>query len=221
MKSEKINEWIKTSHENAVEKGFYEKCTSCSGKGKAPGFPDGNIKCFDCNNGLYCDIGEALFKIIEEIGEAGKAWRKQRFAFFDNVEMLKKDLDENKIDSVWKLYFEESIKDTFEDEIADTFIRLFDLCGYLKIGLKKVDNNDLGIEKSNSVYYQLSESIKYLSRGFLNMDIIEKCLNSFFTEMILFCKKQKIDIETHINLKMAYNKTRPYKQEIKNDRKNI
>jgi NTP pyrophosphatase (non-canonical NTP hydrolase) len=49
-----------------------------------------------------------------------------------------------------------NIKDTFEDEIADVFIRLFDLCGYMDI-----------------------------------------------------------DIEKHIQAKMQYNKTRPYKHDKK------
>lgn len=32
--------------------------------------------------------------------------------------------------------FETDIKDTFEDEIADCFIRLFDLCGRYKIDIE-------------------------------------------------------------------------------------
>ena len=31
--------------------------------------------------------------------------------------------------------FEEKFKDKFQDEIADTFIRLLDLCGYLNINI--------------------------------------------------------------------------------------
>jgi len=50
----------------------------------------------------------------------------------------------------------EYVKDTFEDELADTIIRILDLCGYLGI-----------------------------------------------------------DIDEHINLKMAYNRERPYKHNKK------
>jgi NTP pyrophosphatase (non-canonical NTP hydrolase) len=37
----------------------------------------------------------------------------------------------------WKHKFEENVKSSFEDEVADVAIRLFDLCGGLKIDLEK------------------------------------------------------------------------------------
>lgn len=35
------------------------------------------------------------------------------------------------------MYFKENIKDTFEDELADTVIRILDLCGARGIDLEK------------------------------------------------------------------------------------
>ena len=74
------------------------------------------------------NIGEKLMLIVSEIGEAMEAHRKGKFAD-DHRTVIE---DNNFLKS-----FEEYIKDTFEDEIADTFIRLLDLCAYMKIDIEK------------------------------------------------------------------------------------
>ena len=56
------------------------------------------------------NVGEMLMLIVSELGEAIEAHRKHRFGLCQ--------------------------KDTFEDEIADTFIRLCDLCGGLDIDVQ-------------------------------------------------------------------------------------
>ncbi len=57
------------------------------------------------------NVGEMLMLIVSELGEAIEAHRKRKFGIGE--------------------------KDTFEDELADTTIRLFDLCGGLGIDLEK------------------------------------------------------------------------------------
>ncbi len=57
------------------------------------------------------NVGEMLMLVVSELGEAIEAHRRS--------------------------YFGMEQKDTFEDEIADTVIRLFDLCGGLGIDLEK------------------------------------------------------------------------------------
>lgn len=57
------------------------------------------------------NIGEMLMLVVSELGEAIEAHRAGNFGI--------------------------GMKDTFEDEIADTVIRLFDLCGGLGINLEK------------------------------------------------------------------------------------
>ena len=42
-----------------------------------------------------------------------------------------------KTNEPFKQSFENNSQDTFEDEIADSFIRLFDLCGGLGIDIEK------------------------------------------------------------------------------------
>lgn len=78
------------------------------------------------------DVGTLLMLIVSELGEALEADRKgKRFnkVFYDDDKknhnyILKSEL------------FEKHIKDTFEDEIADVFIRLVDLAAGLNIDLE-------------------------------------------------------------------------------------
>lgn len=68
--------------------------------------------------------------IHSEVSEAFEAFRKDRL--FDNS--LKKELKSSKKD--WKEKFETNVKDTMEDEIADSIIRLLDMCGKLDIDIE-------------------------------------------------------------------------------------
>ena len=78
------------------------------------------------------EIGTLLMLIVSELGEALEAHRKDRFADLETFdrELLKGE----SFKEIHKRY----LKDTFEDEIADTFIRLFDLCGGLNIAIEDI-----------------------------------------------------------------------------------
>jgi NTP pyrophosphatase (non-canonical NTP hydrolase) len=56
-------------------------------------------------------VAQLLMLIVSELGEACEASRKELHGY--------------------------EVKDTFEDEIADVFIRLFDLCGFLGLDIGK------------------------------------------------------------------------------------
>lgn len=68
------------------------------------------------------NVGEMLMLVTSELGEAMEAHRKGIFANLEAYE----EFSEN---------FEDAIKDTFEDEIADSVIRLLDMCGGLGIDI--------------------------------------------------------------------------------------
>lgn len=68
------------------------------------------------------NVGEMLMLIVSELGEAIEAHRSG------------------------KMGLEE--KDTFEDEIADTMIRIFDMCGGLGIDLEKQIEWKMAFNKS-------------------------------------------------------------------------
>jgi NTP pyrophosphatase (non-canonical NTP hydrolase) len=71
------------------------------------------------------NIGEMLCLIHSEVSEALEADRKNKHAdlsAFNNRE------DERQTDIEFQVDFQELIKDTFEDEMADIVIRVLDLC---------------------------------------------------------------------------------------------
>lgn len=104
------------SHQNAKDKGFWDK---------------------------ERNIGELLMLITSELAEALEAHRKNRMTKGYDIQMMQdfdidiydEDHGEWRTSDDFKAEFEENVKDTFEDEIADVFIRLGDLCGGLGINI--------------------------------------------------------------------------------------
>lgn len=78
------------------------------------------------------NVGEMLMLIVSELGEALEAHRKEKHTTWNNFvgDALQSPLHVKEV-------FEKDVKDTFEDEIADVFIRLGDLCGGLGIDIEK------------------------------------------------------------------------------------
>jgi NTP pyrophosphatase (non-canonical NTP hydrolase) len=109
------------------------------------------------------------------------------------------------------IIFKAQIKDTFEDEIADTAIRIFDFCGWYGIELgtiKKIQTKPRGQYDSDLVYLD-----KVITSTF---DLTDKERISMSFRYLLgalesIAEVYEFDLEQHIVLKMAYNKTRGHK----------
>lgn len=208
-----IKELIKEVHGNAVAKGFYD-CPKCEGKGyievdRGYKYPDRD-DCELCENtGIdpNKNIGELLMLIVSELGEALEAHRCGRFA------RLAKYEQEISINVPLDYTFERMIKDTFEDEIADVFIRLFDLCGYLGID-NLYSQDDIYVDHGNigNLLLRCTTFICAIFHVYTwdkkRLDIeISRTVNYLFW----LCEIWEIPIEKHIKAKMAYNRTRPHK----------
>lgn len=106
-----INETIAAAHKTATEKGFWDK-------------PNWNL-------------GEKLMLITSELGEALEA---DRTGIKANREEFDKFLSGNgnsiPDEESYVTNFKSHIKDSFEDEMADAVIRLFDLAGKMNIDLE-------------------------------------------------------------------------------------
>jgi len=76
------------------------------------------------------NIGELLMLVVSELGEALEAHRCGRMCG-DDIQLFYHAFNTDNKD------YENNIRGTFEEEIADTFIRLADLCGYLNIDIEK------------------------------------------------------------------------------------
>lgn len=100
-----IKEVCKSAYQTAKEKGFHDK---------------------------PINIGEKLMLITSELGEAleahrnGKVMKIEKVAFDGIVVVGRRNTDTDTEESFVR-EFPEHIKDTFEDELADACIRLFDL----------------------------------------------------------------------------------------------
>lgn len=97
------------------------------------------------------ELPELLMLIVSELSEALEADRKNKWASVEPGFMVSCLEVFNAID------FETFVKDTVEDEIADTFIRLADLCGYYNIDIEahiaaKMKYNETRPIKHNKLY---------------------------------------------------------------------
>ena len=78
------------------------------------------------------NIGEMLALIHSEVSEALEADRKDNYAEFGTYRCNKQGTDPS-----FKREFEDSVKNTFEDELADIIIRVMDLAAYKGINLEE------------------------------------------------------------------------------------
>jgi NTP pyrophosphatase (non-canonical NTP hydrolase) len=77
-------------------------------------------------------IPEKLMLIVSEISEAMEADRKAKFA----GTFVKRHRKEFKDDEEYRVWFATEVKDTFEDELADACIRIFDLANYMGVDIE-------------------------------------------------------------------------------------
>jgi NTP pyrophosphatase (non-canonical NTP hydrolase) len=107
-----INNLIELSHSTAKEKGFWDS---------------------------ERNIPELLMLVVSELSEGLEALRKGHMSNHDTVSSLYNSYLEEPYPmdaETFKTEFQNHVKNSFEDEIADTVIRLFDLCGGLGIDLE-------------------------------------------------------------------------------------
>jgi NTP pyrophosphatase (non-canonical NTP hydrolase) len=109
-----LNKLAKEIHENAKNKGFYDK---------------------------KVEIPESLCLIHSEVSEALEAVRVSKFSKMKETDFYY--TEKNKFESLAKEsqkktidIFVDKCKNTFEDELADVIIRVLDLCGSRNIDIE-------------------------------------------------------------------------------------
>jgi len=103
-----INELAKQIHQNAIAKGFYEN---------------------------EINIGEKLCLVHSEVSEALEAVRKDHYTDLNkewHIARFSKMDDDVCFINEFELY----VKNSFEDELADTIIRVLDLSAYKNIDIE-------------------------------------------------------------------------------------
>lgn len=126
-----ITELVHASHKNATDKGFYENEMFTIGAFKI--LKENNLINKDADklintNFINTVISSKLMLVVSELGEALEALRNRNLCKIERIP------DTVEVNNDMFLQF---VKDTFEDEIADVFIRLFDLCGFMQIDIER------------------------------------------------------------------------------------
>ena len=104
--------------------------------------------------------------------------------------------------------FEQYIKDTVEDELADACIRIFDLAGLRNINLWVDDLYGKAVAEDKS----FTENIYTIcQKVLLYNNSLRICLNNTLKQIFRLAQILNIDLYKHIELKMEYNKHRKYK----------
>ena len=136
------------------------------------------------------NLARSVMLIVSEIGEAMDADRRGRIG---EVSEATRYINNESSDE----FFEAVIKNTFWDEIADIFIRIFDLMGHENMPFIQGD-----IPRSRGLYEDLR---------LLTLAVSSGCVTKALHRLQALCADQGIDIEPFILAKMKYNENRPYK----------
>jgi hypothetical protein len=224
-----VKELIKVHHGAMVDKGFYD-CVDCE-KGKIfihgdtqMGEPDimSERDCTTCGGTAInpnINIGQSIMLIVTELSEAVESDRVRNFCDFNGASYLNLDnmyppSHKNSYFNSYEIYkemFEKYVKDTFEDEFADTTLRIFDLCGYLEI----VPNEVRGVVnwRTDNVadrIRQISKKVLDLNPDYIDLDF-KTGLGFVLLYINNFCELHNIDLEKHRDAKINYNLTREHK----------
>lgn len=150
-----------------------------------------------------------VMMIVSELGECVNAERKGKYA--DRL-MFEKNSDTPQInpEGHWKFCFETFIKDTVEDELADSVIRMLDLA----------KDKGFNIEYSYDYFKDVMDEKDrfeklpmFTSKIFVLVLVLSYNSNLRLAILLSFVLAQHlgIDLLWHIQQKMKYNEMRPYK----------
>lgn len=97
-------------HEYAINKGFWDK---------------------------ERETGTLLMLCVSELAEAMEADRINRYARLIDFDLCMCGVLDEDFEDQFIIHFRDKIKDSMEDELADTIIRILDLCGAKGIDIEK------------------------------------------------------------------------------------
>ena len=153
-----------------------------------------------------------LMLIITEIAEAVNADRAGKHAFRDKFEVSLKSDDDGEM---FSMLYEQYIKNTVEDELADVVIRCLDLAGLHSIDLSdamslidKLTSVKCKKETDGTFVELMFELVKIIFPEDIELNIK---VNAILLCVVELCRAKNIDIDWHVEQKMRYNELRPYK----------
>lgn len=145
-----------------------------------------------------------LCLVISELMEAVEAHRKGRRVRINERETY--ELIQRK--KFYMYAFDNYIKGSVEEELADAVIRLLDLCGLREIKLENDCLDDEVLEEYSHIFIgkTFTESIFNITKNLIDRDISYSLIKIFG-----LAKHLNIDLLWHIEQKMRYNELRENK----------
>ena len=163
-----------------------------------------------------------LCLVISELMEAVEADRRGRRA---NVDWFKKKIANSRIcqgldsdiskERGYEVVYDETIKGSIEEELADAVIRLLDLAGLRNINLKSAmqDINSEAIDDSadscaSETFTETIYAISTLPVRYEDLFDFPTTINDMIFSLFGFAKYLNFDLFWHIEQKMKYNQYR-------------
>lgn len=118
---------------------------------------------------------------------------------------------------VFKNWFELTVKDTVEDELADVVIRIVSCLASLELPIESEDRSLFPVTRERMRKQTVAENVYDLTKLLMDCDemeiqnrrtVIRLCNIAYLC--MDYAKSLGIDLVWHINAKLKYNKTRSY-----------
>ena len=166
-----------------------------------------------CRHGFHdkeLPLAHWLMLVITEVSEMVEADRKGKRA---QVAMFKRESvspqPKDRVKAHWQFCFEQFIKDTVEDEMADVCIRLFDLAGTKGFTPEEKKSGLLLGRYDDYVRSRSFTENAYELCGVLAMSNNARATVEYSLAYLqCWARSLNIDLEWHINQKMEYNDMR-------------
>ena len=178
-----------------------------------------------CKHGWYeqkrSNIHE-LMLVVSELGEAVNADRNGKYANRERFENVLKEFH-----VPFSYAFNQCIKDTVEDELADAAIRILSLSGLHSADLEEEPFSEEGLEKlvkaandgltilGNLEKITFPEELYMAFSGIMQVLHEVASMGDVLVNIYVIAYRRGIDLKWHIEQKMKYNEERPYKHNKK------
>lgn len=155
-----------------------------------------------------------LMLVITEIAEAVNADRNNSYADIASFKEIMSDIPSGATlaehNDWFKKAFENHVKNTVEDELADVVIRCLDLAGLREISIdvpKRLSESNMAVTFCMS----FTEFCHSLCCWLLALAPLQERIIQVLDRIFLYCKSKGIDLEFFIETKMKYNRLRGYR----------
>lgn len=178
-----------------------------------------------CKHGWYeqkrSNIHE-LMLVVSELGEAVNADRNGKYANRERFENVLKEFH-----VPFSYAFNQCIKDTVEDELADAAIRILSLVGLNSADLEEEPFSEEGLEmlvkaandgltmSDNPEKITFPEELSVVFSGIMQVLQEGASMGDVLLNIYVIAFRRGVDLKWHIEQKMKYNEERPYKHNKK------